>query len=637
MQAKSSETPEEARLSIPTSLESSADFKARLGNLLGEAHTHVYIDTSFLMWATKIGPASRGELLEWLRTDLGDRAHVPTWTAHEYLRHHVAGTIVEELNSKSAELKTLVSGSFTYFRPFLDDPALPAAEGYERLRASARDAINTFEHVIKSAKDWQQAYRDHANQIIEYINERVLEVGSLYDDVAKIATEGAARYEGRIPPGFQDRHKKGVSAEHQNEYSKDGANRYGDLIFWREAIGHARVVSAKAIIILTNDLKNDWRMGGETNANIEAGMRRPPPRIHPMLALEAKTVGIADVALLNSQYLAGLLRDVDETRVASFADVAIIPNPPRPQSEDERRAEAKERRELENEKLASAQAAAAAALAADNGYLFADDPAVVVTTVKLTRALLESRKEPDERAELLLTKTRNGVDDYARLTEILDQEAIAGMDQNLLAQMARSLHDRVLDNSPGYEETLADLGGMLPEIPPSSASALTLGLMASMYLEPGSGTSRIPPRSPIARLLLDAPYQSYGELPAQVIAKRLSANDRRPLHMPLETTVECHFETDSEASESDLLHSLKVSGVEVLLAAQIEPALLLRNLIGAAHGTGTEILRAVAELFGLPFESMDAVGDDQSGYLIPEGMGFKDPTRVFRAKEETDG
>lgn len=194
MQSGLSETPEEARLSIPTSLENSTDFKARLGRLIGEAHTHIYIDTSFLMWATKIGPASRGELLEWLRSDLSDRAHVPTWSAHEYLRHHVAGTIVEELNAKSAELGSLVGGSFTYFRPFLDDPALSSAGGHERLRASARDAINTFEAVIKSAKNWGRAYLEHANQIIEYINERVLSVGSLYDDVVKIASEGDARY-----------------------------------------------------------------------------------------------------------------------------------------------------------------------------------------------------------------------------------------------------------------------------------------------------------------------------------------------------------------------------------------------------------------------------------------------------------
>lgn len=56
--------------------------------------THVYIDTTFLMWATKIGPASRIELLDWLRTDLNERAHVTTWAAHEYLRHHVAGMLI---------------------------------------------------------------------------------------------------------------------------------------------------------------------------------------------------------------------------------------------------------------------------------------------------------------------------------------------------------------------------------------------------------------------------------------------------------------------------------------------------------------------------------------------------------------
>lgn len=643
MQSGRNDTPEQARLSIPISLEGSAEFKARLSKLLRETDTHVYIDTSFLMWATKIGPASRKELLDWLRTDLAERAHVPTWSAHEYLRHHVAGTIVEELNSKSAELGSLVGGAFTYFRPFLDDPALSLSGGHERLRASARDAINTFEAVIKSAKSWTKAYPQHANQIIEYINDRVLAVGSLYDDVAKIATEGGARYEGRIPPGFQDRHKKGASAEQQIEYSKDGANRYGDLIFWREAIGHARVVDATAIIILTNDLKNDWRMGGETSADIEKGMLelrkswRPVPRIHPMLALEAKTVGIRDVALLDSQYLAALLRDLYEHRVASFADVAIVPDPPRPMTEGERRAEVKEKRELEDTKRASESAAAALALARDNGYRFPDDPAVEVSLTKFTRALLLSREKPGERIEALLDGIRSGADDYQRLADVLNQEAVAGLDQNHLAQMARTLHDRVLDHTPGYEEALADLGGLLSEIPPSSASALILGLLASMYLESGTGTSRIPPRSPIAGLLFDAPYELHGELPAKVISKRLSSNDRRPLHIPLEAVVECRFQTDSQCTEGDVLRSLRIVDVEVLQAAQPEPSLLLRNLFGGAHASGAQILQAAADILGLPFGRMDAGGDDESDYGIAEGMGFRDPTSVFRAKERSNG
>lgn len=640
MQAEATAAPMSARLWIPTSLEPFADYKVRIGRMLGDADTHVYVDTSFLMWATKIGPASRGELLDWLRTDLGDRAHVPTWSAHEYLRHHVAGTILEELDTKSAELSNLVGGSFTYFRPFLDDPAMPAAEGYERLRASAREAINTFDRVIKSAKNWRRAYPEHANQIIEYINERVLEAGNLYDDVAKIAAEGAARYEGRIPPGFKDRHKQGTSAEQIREYPKDGANRYGDLIFWKEAINHAQEANAKAAIILTNDRKNDWRMGGEKTVNVDPGMLalrkswRPVPLIHPMLVLEAKVAGVADVALLDSQYLAAYLRDVDETRVGSFADVAIVPDPPAPQTEADRRAEAVARRGIEDDKLAAEQAAAAAARAAENGFRFADDPAVIANKVTLSRALLASREALDARGEALISRTRAGAVDYALLTDILDQEAIAGMDQSSLARMARGLHDRVLGNVPGYEESLADLGGLLAELPLGTASALTLGLMASMYLEPGTGTSRIPPRSPIASLLLDAPYQPYGELPAQVVAKRLARNDRRPLHMPFETAVECRLETDPEAAESDVLSSLKVAGVETLVAAQLDPALSLRLLVGDDHSTGSEILRAAAGLFELPTERLDAGGDEKSEYVIPEGMGFKDPTRVFRAGED---
>ena len=640
MQANVTSIATKVRLSIPMSPGNSAAFKARVGKLLGEGDTHVYIDTSFLMWATKIGPASRSELLDWLRTDLGDRAHVPTWAAHEYLRHHVARTIVKELDAKADELSTLVGGSFSYFRPFLDDPALDAAGAYAGLRASAREAIHKFARVINSAKDWHQAYPKHSSQVIEYINERVLEVGGLYDDIAKVATVGAARYEGRIPPGFRDRHKGGASENRSSEHSKDGANRYGDLIFWKEALEHAKKVGANAVILLTNDRKNDWRMGGESSANIDSEMLalrkswRPVPLIHPMLALEAKTFGIKEVALLDSQYLAAYLRDVDEKRVASFVDVAIVPDPPSAQTESERRKELVTRRRKKDEREATGRAAAAATRAAEDGFRFADDPALIANKTSLTRALLKSRNGPDERGVALLEETRSNVEGYARLPDILNQEAIAGMDQNHLARMARGLHDCVLNDIPGYEEALADLGDLLPELPLGTASALTLGLMASMYLESGTGTSRIPPRSPISELLLKAPREPYGELPAQVIAKRLSNNDKRPLHIPLETKVDCSFETDSEAVESDALRSLRIAGVETLLPAQDTPALSLNHLLGGDHATGAEILRHAAMLFGLPTNRLCAGADEQSEYLIPEGMGFKDPKMAFRAKEE---
>lgn len=347
------EAPCIARLNIPTEAEGSDDYRDRIGRLLAEVGTHVYIDTSFLMWATKIGPASRGELLDWLRTDVGDRAHVPTWAAHEYLRHHVTGTIVGELEKKTSEISQLAGGTFNYFRPFLDDPALPAADPWDRLRSSTRDAINTLGLLAAASKKWKNAYPAHASQIMDYINERVLPVRDLFSDLPDIAQEGAARYEGRIPPGYQDRNKKGQADDDPDEVSVAGANRYGDLIFWKEAMEHAEDAGANAAIILTNDRKNDWRMGGFNGAEIDQTMLsikknwRPVPEIHPMLSLEAKLAGIEEVALIDSQYLPAYLRGVYADHFGAFADFAIVPDPPAEPDEMQQRQAAVARRAAE--------------------------------------------------------------------------------------------------------------------------------------------------------------------------------------------------------------------------------------------------------------------------------------------------
>jgi hypothetical protein len=327
--------PPVARISIPTTRETSAEFKARIGASFASKGCHVYIDTSFLMWATKIGPAARAELLEWLRTYLGDRVHVPTWSAHEYLRHHIAGTIVEELTKRSNELSGLVGSTFGYFQPFLDDPALPAAEGWDHLRSSTLSAVNSLARLANAAKGWRRAYPDHAEKVIEFINQRVLDAGQLFDTLPAISGEGAARYEGRVPPGYQDRNKTGSSnTDDPDEVSAGGANRYGDLIFWKESLAHAKIAGAGGIIILTNDRKNDWRMGGEEQSLIDEAMLslkkswRPVPRIHPMLALEAKLAGVGEVDLIDSQYLAAYLRDVESARVDAFVNVAIVRDQP---------------------------------------------------------------------------------------------------------------------------------------------------------------------------------------------------------------------------------------------------------------------------------------------------------------------
>ena len=628
-------------MAIPTRLESSDEYRGRIGRLLSQADTHVYIDTSFLMWATKIGPASREELLEWLRTDLKQRAHVPAWSAHEYLRHHVAGTIVDELTRKSGEVAQLAGRTFSYFRPFLDDPALPAAEGWDRLRASTREATNTLNRLAEAAKGWKRAYPAHAEQIIDYINERVLAVGSLFEDLPSIASQGAARYEGRIPPGYQDRNKKGVEDDDPEEPAAAGANRYGDLIFWKQAITHATDVGAAAVVVLTNDRKNDWRMGGEAQASIDATMLslkkawRPVPRIHPMLALEAELAGVGEVALIDSQYLAAYLRGVDAARVGAFADVAIVPDQPAPPTEGEHRAAAIGRRLAADELEAERIAVEAAARAVESGYRFSDDPAVRSTGAALGKALLHSRDELEERGAAILSRVRADVDPVETFDALLTRDELAGMDHVALAAMSRSLHDRVLDGQPGYSDALVDLVGLLDELPPATAGALLLGLLASMYLQAGTGDSRLPPSSPASSMLLAALERPYADAAGKAVARRLAGNAARPLYAPGDAMLEIQFDVEPETMESDELCSLKVAGIETLTVAQDDEEFRLRNLLGTDLATGTAILERAAGLFALPIDRLMTNGDDTAEYKLTETIGFKRPSQVSRNKEES--
>ena len=158
-------------LTIPSVTESSSDFKERLVALISEQSTHIYIDASFLMWMTKIGSRSRRELISWLRLNCVGRVHVPIWAAHEYLRHHVAGTIVNELAKKTKEVADLVRRTYTYFRPLIDEPFGSGAKDPSNIRSDTRAALNTLNDLTTITRQWHKSYQKHASEVIAFINE----------------------------------------------------------------------------------------------------------------------------------------------------------------------------------------------------------------------------------------------------------------------------------------------------------------------------------------------------------------------------------------------------------------------------------------------------------------------------------
>ncbi len=256
-----------------------------------------------------------------------------------------------------------------------------------------------------------------------------------------------------------------------------------------------------------------------------------------------------------------------------------------------------------------------------------------------SRALFESRSAIDERDGALLEEWRASVGEKRSLAETITSEVLDGFDHKKLARLARELHDRVLLERPGYEEALADLVSILDRLPPDTAAALYLGLLASMYLVRESNASRLPPSSPVAWFLFDRQPAAYTLNSVRAVAKRLSDNEAAPLYLPNSACpkVAITLDTEPHTSATDQLRSLRVGEVELLTPAQQDESLRLSTLFDSTGPTdGGEIVRKACNLFAIPLAQVECENLSKQGYTLTETIGFRRLEDIKILKEEPD-
>ena len=629
-------------LTIPTEAEGSDDFRQRLAELVHCDTTHIYIDTSFLMWMTKIGSQSRRELIDWLQHNCAGRVHVPIWSAHEYLKHHVAETIVVELSKKTKEIQRLVRHTYAYFRPFIDEPLGEGGEDPSSIRSEARVSLNTLHRLTEKISKWNKSYQKHASEVISFINSITPQQTSVYEQLDNISQIGNGRFVGSVPPGHKDRWKKG--SDEQSSRSADealtGSNRYGDLVFWKEILSHAKQMKAAALVVITNDRKNDWYLGGRNIGNVDTALRalrrnwKPVPRPHPMLVMEAKLVAqVKQVELLDSAYLALLLRDVAEPEVRSFADVAIIPDGSDSGKEGDEQAKSPKTGQ------GPAFAEPSSGLV-DKQYLFSDSEKVNNTKGQFRKALLESRNDIDHEHKSVLQSWRASVEEKQSLSETITSDTLHDFDHKQLACLARELHDRVLQKISGYEEAVADLVSVLDEIPLNTAASLYLGLLSSMYLVRKTNESRIPPYSPVAEFLFARQSADYALNGVYVVAERLSDNECRPLYLPNSDcpSIKMTLNVEPDAATLDELCSLTIEGTELLTPAQSDEFLRLGALFDSEGPIDrTKIIRKACELFAIPYEQVEPADMFDLSYSLTKTVGFRRPNDIAIPRGQAHG
>lgn len=148
-----------------------------------------------------------------------------------------------DLNKYITSQKSLLKNYNRLQYPMLDK----LEEDYMELTNQLKIAIsNYFENISLEIKD-KKGYLN--SDKIKIFMDKLNELGRVWNgfnsiEILDIIKEGELRFKYKIPPGYLD-------AE------KDGINKFGDLIIWKEILQYA-IKSSNNIIFVTNDVKEDW-------------------------------------------------------------------------------------------------------------------------------------------------------------------------------------------------------------------------------------------------------------------------------------------------------------------------------------------------------------------------------------------
>lgn len=464
--------------------ESSDEYLDRLERLIAESTTHVYFDTSFLMWLTKLGRPAREQFFAWVNAAEPKRFHVPLWSAHEFFKHQNRKTVQTELSAELGHFEDATTRLYKSIRAFCCDDLFGFPNSSEMFLDEYRRTIQPIRTMIGSAKaNLQQEVKFGLAQVAEFIDKRLLP-GALSQITDGLETEERVRYRGLIPPGFNDAHKgRKRDLADPSAREEPGDNRFGDLAFWREVLAHAVKVRARTLVVATGDRKNDWFVNfhGDESLTTEFRKRvpnpRPVPMAQPLLVREAADRGAGELVLLDPMYCAVLMEKKSgqyKMFAAAFLDVSL----PKPET---KRAQA----QLWTARLGEAPIigealAGNASLSEEEQHPSASSPAPQLQIETLRRTVGECAAD----VARFLTKFKEAnVAVRTDLYEQLDWDQLSGWGADDLVVLGREMSDLARMQDPVSVRFITDLRDQAAQLDGSVVNALYFGALGAVYFD----------------------------------------------------------------------------------------------------------------------------------------------------------
>lgn len=592
------------------------DYARYLLALFADPRCRIYLDTSFLMWLTAIGKPARVQFQNWIKASSEGRYVVPVWAAQEYQTHLARGTLSQNLDELIEKISSTGSKAYKDLHRFLQVPLTQAANVQEQ-QEEARRVLNDVWALALSMKGWRSSYQESANAVTEFVNDHPAHGSGVLRHLAQVQGMGEARYESRVPPGYQDRNKKEHTEVVDDEQVTTGSNKWGDLIFWLEIIELTKRSGAEKIIVLTNDRKNDWRMAGRSLSTT-----------HPMLVYEAANeAGASEVVLVDAEALARMLTSGGVADVDDLRRAGTLPTLETPLSAQQVDAQAKKAR------VNAAMSAAAGAQGDDSdaSSTYTHPPNDYnISEVSTRNAVVLSRRELEAPVPDLFGRCMQALHAGASVVEVIRQIDYSQLKLRHVVALARALHDAKQADPAALSLRFQELVLALDGMPGQLASCYYLGFMASAYFLPGSVIPRGVPESTQLEALMDRQKKSYAAEPLKGLAKLLREEKANLIFVPSGDPPFLKIDLGHEQfDDENVLNSIRVGTREILEREQGLPNLLLRTLLGGAEqASGQEISDLVCKFYGIHKAQMKAPDFAADRFALTATAGLVAPDKL---------
>jgi hypothetical protein len=580
---------------IGTVRESVENFIARVEPLFRDENTAIYMDTSFAMWLVKGSTETRNQFVEWAK-GLGGRIHVPVWTYHEFYRHHQHDTLRADLKAHAQKLKNATNEFVEAARLVADQPLYSGLSEDHFLRELDLMKGKVGE-MIDAAQRWN--YEEAAAHIARWLSEHLCQSRIVFDFMATLGQVGSTRFSQDVPPGFLDRIKE--------DSKEKGSNRYGDLIFWEEVLGHVPTTKATSVILLTRDRKFDWFAKSE-DPEISADLRwirrwNPVPAPHPTLTLELMQRSAArQLVLLDNLYLGSILWSADSRKYSRLIAYALGMTPGVYEQE----------RETDQPK---------------DGSVVKARPSSTEPASKDIKAACDAALDPKSDAAVALSeKALQTPHEAEEFVDKVTGEFLAAMSVEERAAFSRLVADKALQpENPGAKLLAEKLLLLASSESALIAAPIYVGLLTSAYYD-GTTPRDVPQAFDLQGMFNQLSDKAF-ERACRFLGTRLEKAGSRALFIPhgQPEQIVLRFVHDAEQPQVPLVLVQILLDSKGLLGkvGSSLPSNLGRVLNGQTSASIETLLEVVAHRYGLPEKLMTVDGGKLDDIrTIPVDLGF---------------